>query len=89
VLDTSFAARGDVAILFDGMKLLVEEGDDASEQDYRAFVRPIRITGTPAEPDASAFWALLDEGAENARGSFGVGLRTLNRKLENQYNQED
>lgn len=81
MLSADIAARGDVAILFDGMDLLEEETDN-NEDDYRSLIRPIEILGTPAEPDASAFWALLDEGAENARGSFGLGLRTLNRQLE-------
>jgi len=80
-LSAVIAARGDVAVLFDGMELLEAETDD-NEDDYRSVIRPIEILGTPAEPDATAFWQLLEVGAENARGSFGVGLRALNRRLE-------
>jgi hypothetical protein len=78
-ISARLAARSDVAILFDGMKLLEAVPDAAG---YRALVRPIAIRGTPAEPDAEEFWALLEEGAENAGGSFGVALRALNRQLE-------
>ena len=80
-LDVSarLAARGDVAILFDGMQLL-ETG--AGNAGYRELNQRIAIGGSPAEPDTSAFWSLLDEGAGNARGSFGLALRTLNRQLE-------
>ena len=73
------AAAGDIAILFDGMKLL--EGEKG-QGGYRNVTKPIVIAGSAAAPDASAFWALLDEGAGNARGSFGVGLRALNSRLE-------
>jgi uncharacterized protein involved in outer membrane biogenesis len=78
-LSTLVAARGDVAIVFDGMGLLVDKPDAAG---YRDLTRRVDIGGTAAEPDASAFWDLLDEGAQNARGSFGVGLRALNSRLE-------
>jgi hypothetical protein len=60
------------------MNLLEENATNG----YRELARPIEIGGSPAEPDASAFWELLDAGAENARGTFGFALRTLNRKLE-------
>ena len=72
------SAAGDIAILFDGMKLL-----DAApaEAGYRNVTKPIVIAGSAVAPDTSSFWALLDEGAENARGSFGVGLRALNARL--------
>jgi hypothetical protein len=73
------AAAGDIAILFDGMKLL--EGEKG-QGGYRNVTKPIVIAGSAAAPDTSAFWALLDEGAGNARGSFGVGLRALNSRLE-------
>ncbi|HUL83114.1 MAG TPA: hypothetical protein VL131_13285, partial [Gammaproteobacteria bacterium] len=73
------AAAGDIAILFDGMKLL--EGE-RGQPGYRNVAKPIEISGTAAAPDTSSFWALLDEGASNAGGSFGVGLRALNAKLE-------
>ena len=73
------AAAGDIAILFDGMKLL--EGE-RGQPGYRKVTKPIEIVGSAAAPDTSSFWALLDEGAGNARGSFGVGLRALNAKLE-------
>jgi hypothetical protein len=73
------AAAGDIAILFDGMKLL--EGE-RGQPGYRNVTKPIAIAGTAAAPDTSSFWALLDEGAGNAGGSFGVGLRALNAKLE-------
>jgi hypothetical protein len=73
------AAAGDIAILFDGMKLLEGEPGQAG---YRSVTKPIVIAGSAAAPDTSAFWALLDEGAGNARGSFGVGLRALNSRLE-------
>jgi hypothetical protein len=81
-LDVSvqLAARGDVAVLFDGMRLLQEEVDAAG---YRQLTMPVRVTGTPVEPDTAEFWALLEQGANNARGSFGAGLRALNRRLEN------
>ena len=72
-------AAGDIAVLFDGMKLLEGEKGQAG---YRNVTKPIVIAGSAAAPDTSAFWALLDEGAGNARGSFGVGLRALNSKLE-------
>jgi hypothetical protein len=78
-LSAEIAARGDVGILFDGMELLEETTDAAG---YRALTRPIAIHGTPAAPDAEEFWALLEQGAENAGGSFGVALRALNRQLE-------
>jgi hypothetical protein len=78
-ISAEIAARGDVGILFDGMELLEETADTAG---YRALTRPIAIRGTPAAPDAEEFWALLEEGAENAGGSFGVALRALNRQLE-------
>jgi hypothetical protein len=78
-LSAEIAARGDVGILFDGMALLEDEPDGAG---YRALIRPIAIGGTPADPDASEFWELLEEGAEKAGGSFGVALRALNRRLE-------
>ena len=73
------AAAGDIAILFDGMKLL--EGE-RGQPGYRNVTKPIEIVGTAAAPDTSSFWALLDEGAGKAGGSFGVGLRALNAKLE-------
>jgi len=72
-------AAGDIAVLFDGMKLLEAE---KGQGGYRNVAKPIVIAGSAAAPDTSAFWALLDEGAGNARGSFGVGLRALNSKLE-------
>jgi hypothetical protein len=78
-LSAQLAARGDVAVLFDGMGLLEEK---AGSTGYRALTRTIDIHGTAANPDASEFWALLDEGANNARGSFGVALRALNSRLE-------
>ncbi len=78
-LSAQIAARGDVAVVFDGMGLLERE---TSGSDYRDLRRRVEITGTAAEPDASSFWDLLDEGATNARGSFGVGLRALNERLE-------
>ena len=78
-ISAEIAARGDVGILFDGMKVLEEDADAAG---YRSLTRPIAIRGTPAEPDAEEFWALLEEGATNAGGSFGVALRALNRQLE-------
>jgi hypothetical protein len=73
------AAAGDIAILFDGMKLLEGERGQAG---YRNLTKTIQITGSAAAPDTSEFWALLDEGANNAGGSFGVGLRALNSRLE-------
>jgi hypothetical protein len=72
-------AAGDIAVLFDGMKLL--EGE-TRQPGYRNVTKPIVISGSAVAPDTSAFWALLDEGADNARGSFGVGLRALNGRLE-------
>jgi hypothetical protein len=78
-LSAQLAARGDVAVIFDGMGLLE---DKAGSTGYRALTRPVDIRGTAANPDASEFWALLDEGANNARGSFGVALRALNSRLE-------
>ena len=80
-LDVSaqIAARGDVATLLDGMELLEA---DANAYGYREIGKRIEIGGTPAEPDASAFWALLDEGASNAQGSYGFAMRMLNRRLE-------
>jgi hypothetical protein len=72
------AAAGDIAILFDGMKLL----DAAPAQaGYRNVTKSIVIGGSAVAPDTSSFWELLDEGADNARGSFGVGLRALNARL--------
>ena len=73
------AAAGDIAILFDGMKLLEAA---KGQGGYRNVTKPIVIAGSAAAPDTSGFWALLDEGAGNARGSFGVGLRALNSRLE-------
>lgn len=80
-LDVSaqLAAAGDVAILFDGMGLLDEETGEAG---YRAMSRRIRVGGTPIAPDTSDFWELMEQAGENARGSFGAGLRALNRRLE-------
>ncbi len=72
-------AAGDIAVLFDGMKLLDAE---KGQGGYRNVTKPVVIGGSAAAPDTSAFWALLDEGAGNARGSFGVGLRALNSRLE-------
>jgi hypothetical protein len=72
------SAAGDIAILFDGMKLLDAAPGQAG---YRNVTKPIVIAGSAVAPDTSSFWALLDEGAENARGSFGVGLRALNARL--------
>ena len=73
------AARGDMAILFDGMGLL-EEGADG--QGFRAMNRSLTIGGSLAEPDTSALWDALDEAAASASGSFGLGLRAINRKLK-------
>jgi len=73
------AARGDIAVLFDGMKLLEASAD---ADGYRDLTRVVHVDGTPLEPDVSEFWQLLDEGAGNARGAFGVTLRALNRRLE-------
>jgi hypothetical protein len=64
--------------LLDGMELLGRRQRQRLSRDRQV----IEIGGTPAEPDASAFWALLDEGASNAHGSYGFALRTLNRRLE-------
>jgi hypothetical protein len=72
------AAAGDIAILFDGMKLLEAAPGQAG---YRDVTKPIVIAGSAVAPDTSSFWSLLDEGAGNARGSFGVGLRALNSRL--------
>jgi hypothetical protein len=77
-LTAQLAANGDVAVLFDGMELLEDESGSAG---YRAVTQPISISGSPAEPDASSFWNLLGEGADNARGTFGMSLRFLNRRL--------
>jgi hypothetical protein len=80
-LDASInlATRGDMSILFDGMGLLKKGSGSAG---YRAMTTPIDIGGTLAEPDTSALWELLDEAADNAGGSFGLGLKTVNRKLK-------
>jgi hypothetical protein len=78
-LSVRLAAGGDMAILFDGMQLLEPEQGGT---DYRELDRIVTLRGTMAEPDASEFWTLLEEGSENARGVFGVGLRALNRRLE-------
>ena len=77
--DLLVGAAGDAAILFDGMGLL----EDAPDADgYRAFTRPVHVGGMPAEPDMTEFWELLEEAAENSRGVLGIGLRALNRRLE-------
>lgn len=78
-LSAQISAKGDVAILFDGMHLLEDSVDDAG---YRNLTRVVHVDGTPIEPDTSEFWELLEEGADNARGAFGAGLRALNRSLE-------
>ena len=78
-MSAQIAARGDVATLLDGMELLEA---DANASGYREIDKSIEIGGTPAGPDASAFWALLEEGASNAHGSYGFALRMLNRRLE-------
>jgi hypothetical protein len=77
--DLSIAANGDAAILFDGMGLLEDEAD---ADGYRAFTQSVNVLGTPAAPDVSEFWELLEEAAENARGALGVSLRAVNRRLE-------
>ena len=66
-------------MLFDGMGLL-ELGTD--DQGYRPLTRPVTVGGTVAEPDTGDFYAMLDEAAANAGGSFGLGLRAINRKLQ-------
>ena len=50
-------------------------------EELRNVTKPIEIAGSAATRDTSSFWALLDEGAGNARRSFGVGQRALNAKL--------
>jgi hypothetical protein len=56
--------------------------DEADAEGYRPFAKAVHVGGTPAAPDASAFWELLEEAAENSRGALGVTLRALNRRLE-------
>ena len=73
------ATRGDMSILFDGMGLLEK---DADRQGFRPMNRSLSVGGSLAEPDTSALWESLDEAAANARGSFGLGLRAINRKLK-------
>lgn len=84
-VSATLAARGDVAVLLDGMKLLDQEPDPAG---YRRLTHSLTVGGTPAEPDMSSFWELLDEGADNARGSFGIGLRALNRRIARSQDAE-
>jgi hypothetical protein len=72
------ATRGDMSILFDGMGLLEES---ANSHGYRPMNRSLTVGGTLAEPDISELWNILDEAAGNARGSFGLGLKTINRQL--------
>jgi hypothetical protein len=73
------ATRGDLTVLFDHMGLLEPATDD---QGYRPLTRPVTVSGTVAEPDTSDFYAMLDEAAASAGGSFGLGLRAINRTLQ-------
>lgn len=78
------ATGGDLTVLFDGMGLLQPAAD---VQGYRPLNRPLSVGGTVAEPDTSDFYAMLDEAAANAGGSFGVGLRAINKKLQRSRGQ--
>jgi hypothetical protein len=85
LLDSPFSAsvematNQDMTILFDGMGLLEKDPDVLG---YRSLSRPLQIDGTLSEPDTSDLWQMLDEAADNARGFFGMGLRTINRKIK-------
>lgn len=71
-VDVALAARGDAAIVFRGLDLLGEKED---ESGYRPLKRELLVGGTVGEPDASALWAMFDEAAAVAKGSFGFALR--------------
>jgi hypothetical protein len=76
--ELTLSAKGDVGILFSGMKLLGTKADAAG---YRPVTRTFRLAGTPADPDASDLALALDEAGKNAKGAFGVGLRKANKML--------
>jgi hypothetical protein len=78
-LRAELAVADDVAILFDGMGLL-EEGA-AEPGGLREVSRPFAIGGTLAAPDASALYEMLDEAANNAKGSFGLVMRKARKAL--------
>jgi hypothetical protein len=78
-LQIQLAARGDLAILFDGMKLLQKTPD---ANGFRPFKQPITVRGTLDEPDASELYDRIDEGIRNARGLFGWALRRAQGKIK-------
>lgn len=78
----AIGTRDDMATLFDGMGLLVDEPD---ADGYRTLYRPLVIGGTLAEPDTSDLWQLLD----NAHGFLGFGLRSINRKVRTQQARQE
>jgi hypothetical protein len=73
------AARGDPAIVLDGVGLLEKAADAAG---FRPLNRPIRLAGTLGAPDASDLHRTLNEAAANARGSFGIALRKVLELIE-------
>lgn len=85
-LTVRMATKGDMAILFDGMKLLEKQPD---ARGYRALRQPFVIAGTLAAPDASALYAMFDEAAQNAGGAFGLVLRGVNKKLRKSEKTQD
>ena len=78
-LQIQLATRGDLAILFDGMKLL-QDTPDAS--GFRPLREPITVRGTLDEPDASELYDRIDEGIQNAKGLFGWALRRVQGKIK-------
>ena len=78
-MQVQIATRGDLAILFDGMKLLKEE---AGPGGFRELKTPITVRGTLDEPDASELYDRIDEGIKNARGLFGWALRRVQGKIK-------
>jgi hypothetical protein len=71
-LDMNLAAKGDPAIVFDGLGLL---GSGFDTEGFRPVTSTFSVGGTFAAPDAGALWETLDTAAEHAKGSFGLALR--------------
>jgi hypothetical protein len=86
-VELDMAVRGDMAKLFDGLRLL--EDGEPDEQGFRHVAEPFVIEGTLAEPDASQLWETLDAGIDHAHGAWGRALRGARKRFLKSLEQSE
>jgi hypothetical protein len=76
-LDAALAARGDLAVILDGMHLL----DRQAVGGYRALTEPFTIGGQLGQPDLHPFYDLLARAVQGSHGSWGLLMREAQSRL--------